>query len=319
MEDDGENNQAYAKGVIESAAQSEELNVEIIDEADESSPKSFTVSAFAGSQTDHVVSIPVDEFDEVEIVDGTDGSNTSESEMISETVETPFGRIAIGEKPASKGNVKGPLSDGEFASVTEVSKEEQQADYEAEIRAKSGTKSETVFEAKPEHRKSEFRWPAFEPGKMPKTEKQPSKKSAAWSNDDFFNQMKASSDQIQFEEIKVQAAPNQKENLFEQKILQNNESAAASKKANQKIAFEEIGYSPATPVKAQQKSKAEILMEQMNFDAALGKSSDAETEQMKKKQEKRERSREEIERSKIWYEERYPQTESEKKEYSPYV
>ena len=347
--DESENELDDRANSIKSAVQSEEDNVEMIDEADASSPKSFTVSAFAGAQADHVVSVPADESDEVEIVGETDDSNASEGEMISETIETPFGRIAVGGKPASKGSVKEPLSDEQFASVTEVSKEEQQADYEAEIRTKPKTKSETVFETKPEAkpetkpetksetryearsemksgagnesapRKSEFRWPAFEPRKMPKNEKQQphaSKKPAAWSSDDFFNQMKASSDQIQFDEIKIQAAPGQKENLFEQRILQNNESAAVSKAANQKITFEEVGYSPATPMNPPQKSKAEILMEQMNFDAALGKSPGIE---MKKRPEKRERSREEIERSKIWYEERYPKSESEKKEYSPYM
>ncbi|WNY23885.1 hypothetical protein MmiHf6_12080 [Methanimicrococcus hongohii] len=384
----------------ETDLQSEEFDVEIIDETDESSPKSFTVSAFAGSQTDRPVSVPTAESDEVEIVGETGDDIDSESETIPQTVETPFGTIVVGEKPVSRRNIRensrenskesakntaasvknttestknttDSPSNNQFASVTEISKEEQQADYEAEIRSKSGAKtvptvsmsdfvSKSVTESAPESapesasavsapaaanahtpantpalatksapasesasaaRKSEFRWPAFEPKKMPKAENQKqqtpfSKKSSNWPDDEHFNQMKVSSVHVQYEEIKIQNAPKQKENLFEQKIFQNNKSGKpdAFANANRQIVFEEVGYSPAVPVK-QQKSKAEILMEQMNFDAVP---SPAETE-MKKKPEKKERSREEVERSKIWYEERYPQSESDKKEYPPYV
>ncbi|MDR0767925.1 MAG: hypothetical protein LBE57_05755 [Methanosarcinales archaeon] len=353
MEISDGSNPISIKAITESTAESEEFDAEIIDETNDASPKSFTISAFAGSQAERPVRVPTDESDEVEVVGEADdsGSVSSEYEMVSQTVETPFGTIVVGEKPISKENIKAVPSNNSFATVTKVSKEEQQADYEAEIRAKSGIKAETKSEAKfasvltpapvpalaptsvptsapapaptsvpvPTPSKSEFRWPAFEPKKMPKAEKQQapvSKKSAAWPDDEHFSQMKVSSVRVQYEEFKIRNASKPKENLFEQKVLQNNESAIAIGRANRKIVFEEVGYSPAGPAKVQQKSKAEILMEQMNFDAASSKPAEAE---MKKNPEKKERSREEIEKSKIWYEKRHPQSESKKKDYPPYV
>ncbi|WNY29237.1 hypothetical protein MmiEs2_14620 [Methanimicrococcus stummii] len=300
MESDNENVQPDVETV--------EFDAEIIDETIESSPKSFTT--FADLPADRPVSIPTDESSEVEIVgetsiSDTDSGSDSSSEMIPRTVETPFGTVVVGEKPAKSEsmnrNVKfetESFSDNQFASVTEVSKEEQQADFEAEIRAKA-----------PPVRKSEFKWPAFEPKKMPKTIKAEVSKEPARPDNLFSNQLKSSQAQIQYDEIKIQSAPKQKE------YFQSSEPNISGK-ANQKIVFEEIGSANSKPQQIHspiQKSKADILMEKMNFDAVPENKKETESRQ------KRERTQAEIKNSKIWYEERHPQSESKKKEYPPYV
>lgn len=278
---------------------SEKFDAEIIDETDENSPKSFTVSGFAGSPADHPVSVPADESSEVEIIGGFDDSDSnSGTETVFQTVETPFGTIVVGEQPAKNSGMKAAPSDpadNQFASVMESTRDEQQAAFEAEMKIRPTSVD----------RKSEFKWPAFEPRKMPKTEKEISKTKPASSDNNLFSRKVSS--QIEYEEIKIQTPSKQKESFS------NPGQANLSEKANRKIVFEEIGGSKSAKTQAQ-RSKADILMEKMNFDTVSEKPAEA-----KLSAEKKVKSREEAEKSKVWYEERYPRSESKKKEYPPYV
>ncbi len=282
----------------------EESDAEMIDESDENSPKSFTVPGFVGPSAGHPVNVPTDESCEVEIVGGPDDFDSdSDAETVFQTVETPFGTIVVGEQPAKGSSLKAASSepDSQFASVTESTREEQRAEFEAEMKTNPASAD----------RKSEFKWPAFEPKRMPKTEKKPtvSAKATPSSPDKNLFGRKVSS-QIEYEEIKIQTIPKQKENFS--KPGQVNISGKTP--SNAKIVFEEIGGSEPVRPQSVQKSKADILMEKMNFDTVSEKPAEA-----KVSAEKKVRSREEIEKSKVWYEERYPQAESHKKEYPPYV
>ncbi|MBZ3936163.1 hypothetical protein [Methanimicrococcus blatticola] len=322
----------------ETSANSEKSDAEIIDETDENSPKSFTVSEFSESSADRPITVPTDESAEVEIVTESDDSDSdSNADTVFQTVETPFGTIVVGEQPKSSGvnaantpnsannSVNNSAnaaslkpSDNQFASVMESTRDEQQADFEAEMKIKSA----------PADRKSEFKWPAFEAKRMPKTEKKEAvsnpanvsntaKTTASAGSNLFSRKISPKIDsQIEYDEIKIQTIPKQKESERERENFSNPKQTAFSGNANQKIIFEEVsGIESAKPQTIHKpKTKADLLMENMNFDTVAEKPAEA-----KLSAEKKVRTQEEIERSKAWYEERYPQQESGKKEYPPYV
>ncbi|MDV0445457.1 hypothetical protein MmiAt1_10360 [Methanimicrococcus sp. At1] len=310
---------------------SEGFDAEIIDETDESSPKTFSLSEFSSPVADRPVSVPTDESAEVEIVaedeSGSNDSNESNGEFL-QTVETPFGTVVVGEKssrsktPASSAfsnhsssNHSSPENSDlnqsdQFASVTAVSKEEQQADFEAEMKTKS---------------KPKYNWPAFEPRKMPKTEQKESanpSKAAAWPTDASLNQMKVSAVAFQFEEVRIQSSSQSSRKKTDLSAPEKtNKDTDVFRKANQQIVFEEYGQN--TSVKPQMQTnpaKTEIKAEKIIFSVSASENKfENKPDTVESKPEKKFRSQEEIEKSKIWYEERHPQTKSQKKEYPPYV
>ncbi|MDL2261600.1 hypothetical protein LJC08_05165 [Methanimicrococcus sp. OttesenSCG-928-J09] len=355
----------------------ENSGVEIIDENDENSPKSFSFSEFSSVPVNRPIDVPTDESEEVEIVDGTDESDSDSNDrnknenFVPQTVETPFGTIVVGENPASTAAsasasaASGSMNrnadrntdrdaDSTFASVTEISKEDQQADFEAEIRSKTRATPSKV----------EFRWPSFEAKPTRKTglraaaERQEREKvsdsftsSAASVSPVSSASSSPSSDKmsaagVQYEEVKVQNVPRQKESFAKPE----NDSV---RKANQKIVFEEIaGNESAVKYKQPQtgaqaakqpqsmkqsqpenraqpasqtakqalaediihrQTKTEIRIETVSAEA-IGVENRTEN-----KSERKEVSQIEIERSKIWYEERYQEIKPRKKEYPPYI
>lgn len=324
--------------VIEKDNESENSGVEIIDETgekDENSPKSFSFSEFSSVPSNHPVDIPTDESEEVEIIDGIDESESNEN-FVSKTIETPFGTIVVGEKTISKtparslsasknqsetDNTVNKNDDGTFASVMEVSKEEQKADYEVEIRSKTRTPPSKV----------EFRWPSFEAKPTRKTGLRAAAERQEKEN--LFAQISQSpvkmsaTEDIQYEEMEIRSAPKQKEFFAKP---ENN----TVRKANQKIVFEEIGKSESvkqSPSAKQSQSmkqtekqmaaeeiirrqtKTEIKIETLSIEP-IGAENLPEN-----KSEKKERNIAEAERSKTWYEERYQEIKPRKKDYPPYI
>lgn len=325
----------------------ESLNVEIIDETDENSSQTFSFSEFKTSAKDQPVNVPTDETDEVEIVLETIDSNSDNSNgMIPKTVETPFGTIVVGEQPApAKAGKSESDKNNQFASVTEISKEEQQADYEAELcskkpaaesksvsapksfvpeskssvsESKSASELKPVQESNPVEPKSKPAWPPFEPHPIKKKTNafaaagQPERKEAPAANRTASaanytahsaNRPAASGNQIQYEEVKIQNTPKPANPAGTDPASLN----ADSNNTNQKVVFEEVSQTaPKTKTPADSYTKSETKPEMKS------------TEKQEIKPET-EHSREEIERSKAWYEERHHQNRPKKKEYPPYI
>ena len=329
-----ENDIEKPKSDIKADEKVESSDAEIIDMEDESSPKSFSES-FERSSV-QPINVSADEIEEVEIIENeiaenSNAANKSASSKNLKTVETPFGTIVIGEQDSNDTGKQNENKKEQFASVIHTSKEEQQADYEAELKSKfgkpassspiskseTGLKTESKIESKTESRiepkkeaplKAEkSRWPAFEP-----------------------QNIKSETKQIQYEEIKDRESFKAKENptasIKQPESVKQTEAAKQAEifkqsnfsKANQKIVFEEIPsgkpnekLNPVQEYSSQKQGESQKRNEKQNE-----KQSEKQSEEQSEKQKQ---AQLEAEKSKAWYEERYQSAPQKKKEYPPYI
>ena len=363
-----ENSSNNAKAEInaeENAEKNSEENVEIIDMMDENSPKSFSGS-FVRSES-QPIDISADEIEEVEIIEeSTTDSVFNEPKTVPKTVETPFGTIVVGEQAVSDDfsdskNLKTENcqkdESKQFASVIHVSREKQQADYEAEMKIgkssqqksfssspsspqfsspsfpsapflsplKSANRSENSKPSESAELKTERpRWPAFEPQSRVRVENSKiqyeSIKADSTQNQDSSQTSSSfqSSSSIFSNPLKTESRI-EKASKIEETQEATPKQAEKIRKANQKIVFEEISAQNTTEDFGRKQPAQKPFESQVQKQNQNDRQNLNEKQEQTQQEQKERQAQAELEKSKLWYEDRYQSVPQKKKEYPPYI
>ena len=330
-------------------------DTEIIDTMDEDSPQSFSES-FVRSKS-YSIDISADEAEEVEIIKSETSGNGDFDEPKStenlKTIETPFGTIVIDEQDGLNRSFKPETTqkdaDEQFASITHISREEQQADYEAEMKSlkssspltsdpsltpvSPSTSPSTSSSSLPESTKSSSsgskqtesekpRWPVFDPQDRTRLGNSKIRYEVVKSETVI-------TDSVENEAIEDDSVKNRSpfKDLFKIK-----ETSALSKqvkniqKANEKIIFEEIeaqniDFEESETGKSEKFGSANRSMNQEQRESPVQKRIQERFKEQAQieKQERDRQAQFEMEHSKMWYENRHPAAPQKKKEYPPYL
>lgn len=214
---------------------------------------------------------------------------SGEVEIVSSSVPEPEnGRLSV---PKTVETPFGTIVVGEQPSEN-VFVEESPDSLFASVTAFPKEEQEAAEEAelKSEAGKSKSAWPAFEPMFVPE------KKSRPYHSNQDVSARPEDGAQVRFEEIRIPNMPADKNRAAKTQKTEN------SHKSNSKIIFEEIGQNhrlQTTEEFGSQIAQQSVSAEKRTVSPDLPLAG--------------------IEKSKAWYEERFPRADSKKKEYPPYV